>query len=123
MIGFLLVVHLMIAVAMVATVLLQRSEGGALGIGGGSGGFMTGRGAGDVLTRTTAVLALGFFLTSILLTLAARHSGSGSIVEDSGSILEDQVQTDSVLPESFSLPVGEEKPGDALELPSAPSSE
>ncbi len=94
MIGFLLVVHLMIAVAMVATVLLQRSEGGALGIGGGSGGFMTGRGAANVLTRTTGILALGFFLTSILLTLVARQSGSGSIVESAGSILEDQVQTD-----------------------------
>ena len=73
MLTVLLVVHLMIAVALVGTVLLQRSEGGALGIGGGGGGgFMTGRGTANALTRLTAALALGFFLTSILLTLLAR---------------------------------------------------
>ena len=53
----LLVIHIMIAIALIAVVLLQRSEGGALGIGGGGGGFMTGRGAGNALTKTTAVLA------------------------------------------------------------------
>jgi preprotein translocase subunit SecG len=71
----LLVVHLMIAAALVGVVLLQRSEGGALGIGGGGGGFMTGRGASNLLTRTTAILAGLFFLTSIGLTLIAMHSG------------------------------------------------
>lgn len=70
----LLVVHLMIALALVGTVLLQRSEGGALGIGGGGGGggFMTGRGTANALTRLTAMLALGFFITSIALTVMAR---------------------------------------------------
>jgi protein translocase SecG subunit len=53
----LLVIHVMVAVALIVVVLLQRSEGGALGIGGG-GGFMTGRSAGNALTKTTAVLAL-----------------------------------------------------------------
>jgi preprotein translocase subunit SecG len=66
----LLVVHLMIAAALVGVVLLQRSEGGALGIGGG-GGFMTGRGASNLLTRVTAGLAAAFFATSILLTMIA----------------------------------------------------
>ena len=60
-----------IAVALVATVLLQRSEGGALGIGGGGGGFMTGRGKASALTRTTAWLAAGFFVTSIALAIMA----------------------------------------------------
>lgn len=71
----LLVVHLMIAAALVGVVLLQKSEGGALGIGGGGGGgFLTGRGTANLLTRATAGLAAAFFLTSILLTLLARHS-------------------------------------------------
>jgi preprotein translocase subunit SecG len=72
----LLVLHLMIASALVGVVLLQRSEGGALGIGGGgAGGFLTGRGTANLLTRTTAALAAAFFTTSILLTLVAQHSG------------------------------------------------
>jgi preprotein translocase subunit SecG len=71
----LLVLHLMIATALVAVVLLQRSEGGALGIGGGGGGgFLTGRGTANLLTRTTAALAAAFFATSILLTLLAQHT-------------------------------------------------
>ena len=71
----LLVIHIMIAIALIAVVLLQRSEGGALGIGGG-GGFMTGRSAGNALTKTTAVLAAAFFATSLTLTLLARNSGT-----------------------------------------------
>jgi preprotein translocase subunit SecG len=57
---------------MIGLVLLQRSEGGALGIGGGSGAFMSGRGAGNVLTRSTGILAAVFFATSIGLALLAR---------------------------------------------------
>ena len=70
----LIVIHLMVVVAMIGLVLLQRSEGGALGIGGGggSGAFMTGRGAANMLTRYTAGLAVAFFATSILLTLFSR---------------------------------------------------
>ena len=71
----LLVIHIMIAVALICVVLLQRSEGGALGIGGG-GGFMTGRSAGNALTKTTAVLAAAFFATSLSLTLIARNAGT-----------------------------------------------
>jgi len=57
-------------------VLLQRSEGGALGIGGGGGGFMTGRGAANFLTRVTAGLAAGFFFTSLVLSLIATQPAS-----------------------------------------------
>src|SRR5215510_12664691 len=67
----LLVSHIMIALALIGVVLLQRSEGGALGIGGGGGGFMTGRGAANLLTRVTAGLAAAFFVTSLLLSLMA----------------------------------------------------
>ena len=76
----LLVIHLMIAAALCGVVLLQRSEGGALGIGGGgggAGGFMTGRGTANMLTRVTAGLAAAFFLTSISLTLVAQQSRRG----------------------------------------------
>jgi preprotein translocase subunit SecG len=73
MITVLLIIHLMIAAGLVGVVLLQRSEGGALGIGGGGGGFMTGRGAANFLTRVTAGLAAAFFVTSIVLTLLANH--------------------------------------------------
>ena len=69
----LLLIHVMVAVAMVGVVLLQRSEGGALGIGGGGGGFMTGRSAGNALTKTTAVLAACFFATSLALSILASH--------------------------------------------------
>src|SRR5262245_4785129 len=70
----LLVIHIMIAIALICVVLLQRSEGGALGIGGG--GFMTGRSAGNALTKTTAVLAAAFFATSLSLTLIARNTST-----------------------------------------------
>lgn len=79
-----LVIHLLVALALVITVLLQRSEGGALGIGGGGGGggLMSGRGAASVLTRTTAILAACFFVTSITMSiLASQGPGGGSILE------------------------------------------
>jgi len=76
-----IVIHLMVIVAMVALVLLQRSEGGALGIGGG-GGFMTARSQGNVLTRSTAILAAAFFATSIALTVIARLSEPPSSILD-----------------------------------------
>jgi preprotein translocase subunit SecG len=75
MITVILLIHVMIAVALVGVVLLQRSEGGALGIGGGGGGgFMTGRSAGNALTKTTAILAACFFATSLGLSILASHN-------------------------------------------------
>lgn len=81
-----LVIHLLIAIAMVTVVLMQRSEGGALGIGGGGGGsgggFLTGRGTANLLTRTTAFLAMAFFVTSITLSLLAQSpTNQGSILD------------------------------------------
>jgi preprotein translocase subunit SecG len=76
----LIVIHIMVVLALIATVLLQRSEGGALGIGGG--GFMTGRGQANVLTRATAILGALFFATSLALTLLANaNRPSKSIFE------------------------------------------
>ncbi|TWD58002.1 protein translocase subunit secG [Agrobacterium vitis] len=67
----LIVIHLMIVLALVGVVLIQRSEGGGLGIGGGSG-FMSARGAANALTRTTAILAALFFITSLGLGIMTR---------------------------------------------------
>jgi preprotein translocase subunit SecG len=65
-----IVVHLMLVLALIGVVLLQKSEGGGLGIGS-TGGFMTSRGTANVLTRATAVLAGLFFATSLILSILA----------------------------------------------------
>jgi len=81
----LLLIHVMVAVALVGVILLQRSEGGALGIGGGGGGFMTGRSAGNALTKTTAILAACFFATSLVLSIiASQHGTAPSILNPTG---------------------------------------
>ncbi len=100
----LLVIHLLIALAMVGTVLLQRSEGGALGIGGGGGGgLMSGRTSANLLTRMTAVLAAMFMLSSMGLTLLATGSRQPrSILEDAPAPVEQPAE-----PASPSVPVGE----------------
>ena len=67
-----IVIHLMIVSVLIGTVLLQKSEGGGLGMGGGAG-FMSSRGTANLLTRTTAVLAVGFFVTSLLLSWIASY--------------------------------------------------
>lgn len=73
----LIVIHLMIVLALVGVVLIQRSEGGGLGIGGGSG-FMSARGTANALTRTTAILATLFFITSLALGILARYDSQPS---------------------------------------------
>jgi preprotein translocase subunit SecG len=85
-----LIIHLFLAMALIGVVLLQRSEGGALGMGGGGagggfGGILSGRGAGNVLTRTTAILAACFFVTSITLALLASTGRQGGSILDTPS--------------------------------------
>ena len=78
-----LTIHILIALGLVGSVLLQRSEGGGLGIGGGGGGFMTARGTANLMTRVTAVLAACFFATSIILAImAGAGTESVSIVDE-----------------------------------------
>ncbi len=73
----LIALHLIITILLIGIVLMQRSEGGALGIGGGSGNLFSSRGVGNALTRATAILAVCFFATSIsLAVLASRKGGS-----------------------------------------------
>ncbi|PJK29520.1 preprotein translocase subunit SecG [Minwuia thermotolerans] len=90
MLTIITVIHVLIAIAMVGVILMQRSEGGALGIGGGSGGgmggIMSGRGTANLLTRTTAVLAAMFIATSIILAILVGGK------DESGSILDQPVQ-------------------------------
>ena len=82
LLGSLLVLLVLVCIALGTVILLQRSEGGALGMGGGPSGFMTARGAGDLLTRTTAVLAAIFFGLCLLLTvLSGRMHAGGSVVD------------------------------------------
>jgi preprotein translocase subunit SecG len=78
-------VELLIAVALIIFVLLQRSEGGALGMGGGSnmGGLFSPRGAADTLTRTTAILAFLFFCVCLGLNLLALHGRNETSILDS----------------------------------------
>ncbi|NWE52744.1 preprotein translocase subunit SecG [Brevundimonas bullata] len=78
----LLVAMILISVALTAVILLQRSEGGALGMGGGPSGFMTARGAGNLLTRATSILAVLFFVCAISLTIAGNFArGSRSVID------------------------------------------
>ena len=85
MIILLLAVHVLIAVALIGVVLLQKSEGGALGMGGGGmSGFMTGRTTANLLTRATAILAAAFMTTSALLVVMSnREHAPRSILEQS----------------------------------------
>jgi preprotein translocase subunit SecG len=87
MIVLLFIVHVLIALALIGVVLLQKSEGGALGMGGGGmSGFMTGRSTANLLTRTTAFLAVGFFVTSLLLVWLSNTGprASTSIIDRGG---------------------------------------
>ena len=80
-----LVIHLMVAASLVGLVLLQRSEGGALGMGGGGGGgggFMTGRSTADLLTRATAIAAALFFATSLTLAILAKQNTAPTSIFD-----------------------------------------
>ncbi|MBA3526798.1 MAG: preprotein translocase subunit SecG [Pseudomonadota bacterium] len=83
MFTFLLIVQTLVATALVATILMQRSEGGGLGVGGSSSGFMTARGAADFLTRSTAVLGAIFIVLSIALAAIAGVSRQPAAVDTS----------------------------------------
>src|SRR5258706_6626277 len=106
----LLVAELIIAVALIFFVLLQRSEGGALGMAGGSsmGGLFPARGAADTLTRTTSILAFLFFVTCIVLNILALHDRStGTSVLDSVPVT---APAKPATPAAPALPVGPSVP-------------
>ena len=76
-----LIIHILISISIVGLVLMQRSEGGGLGIGGGNN-FMSARGTADLLTRATTVLAIAFFCTSILLAMLAGYGKKSTSIID-----------------------------------------
>jgi preprotein translocase subunit SecG len=79
-----LTIHLLLALLLIGVVLLQRSEGGGLGLGGGGGGdgIMSGRSAASALSKVTWILAIGFIITSISLTMIAANNSTGASVVD-----------------------------------------
>ena len=83
MFTFLLVVHALIAASLVGVILMQRSEGGGLGMGGGPAGLMSARGAADFLTRATSVLATLFVLMAFLMAVLATRRDSGGTIDTS----------------------------------------
>jgi preprotein translocase subunit SecG len=80
---FLLIVQSLVAAALVGVILMQRSEGGGLGVGGSSSGFMTARGAADLLTRSTAVLGTLFVVLSIALAAIAGATRQPTAIDTS----------------------------------------
>jgi preprotein translocase subunit SecG len=128
MIKVLLVLHVFVTIALIGVVLIQRSEGGGLGLGGGQGmgNFMSGRGTANLLTRTTAILGTAFFMLSLGLALLYK----GGSVDNAAAILNAPVQHSTpatspappapgappALPQS--LP---QTPADALPAPAAPA--
>ena len=91
-----LIIHIIISISIVGLVLMQRSEGGGLGIGGGNN-FMSARGTADFLTRSTTFLAIAFFCTSILLAMIAGYGKkTNSIVDEvSQEVIEDNKNKDT----------------------------
>ena len=83
MFTFLLIVQALVATALVAVILMQRSEGGGLGVGGSSAGLMTARGAADFLTRATSILGGLFIFLSILLAAIAGVTRESPTVDTS----------------------------------------
>ncbi|MEM6536031.1 MAG: preprotein translocase subunit SecG [Pseudomonadota bacterium] len=107
MITVILVIHILVSVVLIAVVLMQRSEGGALGIGGGggggAGGMMSGRGVAGALVRTTMIFGGIFFITSIGLTTLAISRNAGG-----------QTQIEQNLNEEFNTPIVEPEFDDIL---------
>jgi preprotein translocase subunit SecG len=117
MITVLLIIHLFVTIALIGVVLIQRSEGGGLGIGSsqGMGSFMSGRGTANLLTRTTAILAAIFMGLSLALALLNHNTSLGS----ASSILEGGPPMTHTGP--LTVPVTQHPPGKAAPAPAAPA--
>ena len=109
----LLVAYLLIVLALIAVILLQRSEGGGLGMGGNAGGLMTVRGSANLLTRTTSILAALFFATAIGLTILAELNRTTSDILDSAA------QPGEATPSTVLDALSQLGGGDTLPLPTA----
>ncbi|MEM7070862.1 MAG: preprotein translocase subunit SecG [Pseudomonadota bacterium] len=101
-----LTLHVLIALALVVVVLLQRSEGGALGIGGSNnmGGLFTARSTANILTRVTAILATAFITTSLLLAIISGRTASDQSIFDQPTI---STPVESPLPDLPTTPLSQ----------------
>ncbi|HEX4617739.1 MAG TPA: preprotein translocase subunit SecG [Stellaceae bacterium] len=111
MIILLLAVHILVAITLIGVVLLQKSEGGALGMGGGGmSGFMTGRSTSNLLTRATAILAAAFMTTSVLLVVMNNRERAPRSILEQGA------------PAAPAIPAAPEQPAPPVEpaQPTAP---
>ena len=119
MIKVLLVLHVFVTIALIGVVMIQRSEGGGLGLGGGQGmgNFMSGRGTANLLTRTTAILGTAFFVLSLGLALLYK----GSNANTDAAILNAPAQNIPAPPVPGAPPALPQTPADALPAPAAPA--
>ncbi|HTM82408.1 preprotein translocase subunit SecG [Asticcacaulis sp.] len=130
--AILLTIQILVSVSMAGLILIQRSEGGALGMGGGGGGFMSARGTGNLLTRATAILGFVFFANSIGLTIVGNYSQrvtsavdkvdtSGLMVNTSAQPTAPAAQTStSAAPSLSDLPLAGATPASSAVAPVAP---
>jgi len=124
MLLILLVIHILVAFALVGVVMLQKSEGGALGIGGGGmSGFMTGRSTANLLTRATAILAATFFATSVLLVVMHNRARAPVSIIDQTLPVAPSGPTVPMAPTgpAAPAPVARPKPAPATPAPTTPS--
>lgn len=131
--AILLTIQIIVSVSMAGLILIQRSEGGALGMGGGGGGFMSARGTGNLLTRATAILGFVFFANSIGLTIVGNYSQrvtsavdkvdtSGLMVNTSAQPTAPAAQTStSAAPSLSDLPLAGAIPASSAVAPAAPA--
>lgn len=120
----LLVIQILISIALVAVVLMQRSEGGALGMGGGPTGFMTARGAGNLLTTITWWLGGAFAVCALSLTIVGNmtmSTGSAFDAEDIGSAVAPTAPVDGAPTDPAAPPPATPGEGDSLSLDSLPA--
>jgi preprotein translocase subunit SecG len=122
----LIVIHILIVVALIAVVLLQRSEGGALGTGGGTGSFMTGRGQANALSRATAVLGALFFATALLMSILSSWSRAPHSILEKGSAPAGQtaptpISPGNILDQLKQMEGGSAAPSAPAPAPAAPS--
>ena len=123
---FLTVVQAIVAAALVGVVLMQRSEGGGLGIGGSPSGMMSARGAADFLSRTTKWLAVAFVVLSIALAAVAVETTGGDEIESTLDRNVDPIQSDPLAAPADMGGPGAAEPttsGEALDDPLAPATE
>lgn len=112
-----LTIHLILALLLIGVVLLQRSEGGGLGMGSSGGGAMSNRGVATALTKLTWIFAIGFIITSISLTvIAAKNSAGSSVIDQIGG-----TKPDPVVPVLPAKPLGDDLlPPSATDAPATP---